>query len=214
MKRTWIVACVLLGGCDQEIGFPGVTSVGNPGSSSQRVASGDDVIITAATVYTEALVIDRCNETVRIEVGAEVDLLAGDRVEVPGGQWCGMAVEWSAPLWVEGRKEEGTNSTFTLDLDATGPTVQAAAPFLIDGDALILRLGHPDWVSEEDLGLEDGQHTTIQGGDPLHDLLLTRIEDGSALFVDADGDGQLDDGGPPVAAGPLAGDGDDDSGER
>jgi len=75
---------------------------------------------------------------------------------------------------------------------------QVGQPFTVDGSALLYELGEPGWLTLPEL---DGD-LLITEADALHDVLVARLLDSSALFLDADGDGILSE--TERALGPLA----------
>ena len=180
------LTALLLGACTSDSGWQGATGVGNPGSSKQQLAR-TDLDITRATVHTDALVIDRCDEpAVTVEVGAEVDLRDDVPLQVPGGLWCGLRVQWFGPLRID---ESGA---LAVELDLAAADLVAPLPVLVDADALVFELAWPGWLDASDLDL------TAE--------LVDRVELGSALYADTDADGALSDAERivgPVFAGPL-----------
>lgn len=201
---TRLAALVLVAGCNSDQGWPGVTGVGNPGSASQRMANAGDMTIEHASVYTRSAEVADCtDETLQVDIESDVDLLNGPAVVVPGGQWCGLTMNWEPPLRVEGRDDEGR--TFLLELETEDPFVAITPRFLMNQHALILEIGFHEWVEREDLDLHRLDHVEVDETHPLHDVLARKLADGSGLFVDANGNGDIDgvERAQPLGTGPL-----------
>jgi hypothetical protein len=196
---------IALFGCHNDFGIgQGASGVGNPGSAKQELARGGLVTYTSGTVFTDALEITHCSDGIEnVAVDTLVDLLDDVPVEVPGGSWCMLDVQWTAPLIVEGANEDGESDkgTFHFELDVTGALLVLQPRFKVDEEDLIVEVGYPGWFQGR-LELEDRTHTDVLPGDRLHDELVEQIELGSALYVDTDGDGTISDA--ERAAGPLA----------
>lgn len=193
-------------GCTSDVGWQGGTGVGNPGSTKLTLARGHDLTITGAEAHVDRLEATRCDgDPGRIAVDGTVDLVAGaGPYAVPGGRWCALTLHLGGPLRLDAARDPADPSSGVLraELDVERVAVELDAVW-IDGPDLILELGHHEWLDPEDVGgLPDGAVVEIGPGDPEHDALAGRVADGSALFVDQDGDGALDgDERAPLGAG-------------
>ena len=65
----------------------------------------------------------------------------------------------------------------------------------------VFRLGDDDWLSAEFLEFTTDQDINVSSGSELHDEIVERLQDRSALYPD-DGDGNLD--ASELSAGPVA----------
>ena len=129
-----------------------------------------------------------------VSVDEELDLL-DDAVqfELPAGTWCVVEVLFDGPLVVEGSGVQ-TGEDFALEIEPDDLFIEASSQqgFDIAGTDLLLELATVDWITEDSLGLDDGE-VLIVPGDPAHEDLVVAVNEGSALFDDADGDGALGD---------------------
>jgi hypothetical protein len=194
---------LLLVACISDQGWQGGTGVGNPGTAKLAMARADGLELTSASARLDALDVERCRGGVESSaVAATVDLLDDGGHRVAGGRWCALVARFTPPLVVEGTDGEDAPATFALELDVAEVRVEVSRRLVVDRDALVLELGPPGWLDEEVLGLGDGEHVDVGPGDPAHDALVAALEQGSALFVDADRDGELS--ATERAAGPVA----------
>lgn len=203
----WFALCALMAplvACNVDQEFPG-TGVGNPGEARVSLGSGDAVVFTRAVLPIDEVVYTSCDDgDVTEPEDRTVDLLAKDTLVVPTGTWCAVDVYTSGLVQVEGDGVYG--GTFTLTLDVATVALDAGDGLVVDGDALVLELAHPLWVSALGLVLVPTTQVDVGPGDFRHDALAERLADGSGLFLDPDADGALSaeerDAGP-VAAGDV-----------
>jgi hypothetical protein len=191
--RPWlIVAAWWLIGCDPEVQFPGGTTT----RMQTRKVGGTTVLVGTGSLAS--FDVDRCAPTRdgSIAVGEVVDLLGSGPFGIPGGDWCVVEVVFDAPLHYEGIAGDGSDpgkGTFTLDLDVPRVSIPVVRDVYVEGWAFVVELGHREWAEAEKLGgLEDGTHIDVDPASPLHDDLADAIAYGSAVYVDADEDGELD----------------------
>ncbi|HHO54374.1 MAG TPA: hypothetical protein ENK18_26755 [Deltaproteobacteria bacterium] len=218
MNRIWgLIPLIfaLCGGCRSEHLFPGATGVGNPGKGTQQLARGGGLTLTDARVEVTSWLIDGCaGHSERLEIEQQIDLLEPASVDVPGGSWCGLSLILQPPLIIEGIAGGGEpgKGTFRLELQSEGAQLVLTPPFLLDEHTLIFELGYPGWISETSLKLEDGVEIMIDEGHPRHDELIERLGEGSALYLDGDGDGRIDhsERDQALASGPLHRDDEDE----
>ncbi|MEQ1501860.1 MAG: hypothetical protein ABMB14_06500 [Myxococcota bacterium] len=207
MRRMWLGWIVVFVGCNPETGWPGGTGVGNPGTTKLQTNGAGPTTLDRGVGTLSTLTASRCTLADAVaEIDAEVDLLGTAPYELGGGSWCTLTATFTGPLRFEGSTSSAdpTRGTFELLLEVPAITIDLDAGFTIDRDATVLELGHPGWIPPDLLGgLEDRTHTVVDAGSPAHDPLVSLLVDGSAVFVDADGDGALAaDERHPVGAGP------------
>ena len=201
-----LAACV---GGDPDEG----TSVGNPGRFAMTVASGTGVTFSGGSVPVDEMMLSACGDDGEdeslvaddtIELGAEIDL--------PAGAWCSLEMTLSEPLELDFAIDSVAGREYLLELDADALEVvpSGGAGFAVGEDqAFLLELGAPAWLDAEDLELDD-EDNLVEDPDLLVDL-ATAVTDQSALFDDADADGDVD---PEERdAGAVATSGDDDGGD-
>ncbi len=154
------------------------TVVGNPGDAYARLAPADgDVTVTSAMLEVEELVLVACDGDQReVELGEDevVDLLgAGFLGQLPGGSWCELRLDEVEELSLAGTSSGGD---WQLDADIEGLALQALdVDFVIDGGSFVLELAEPGWLADSP--------ATFQ----------STVTDRSALFLDLDEDGEVDD---------------------
>ncbi|MEZ4237549.1 MAG: hypothetical protein R3F59_15665 [Myxococcota bacterium] len=220
MEGALVVVAALLAGCDTEIGWPGGTGVGNPGSTSVQSRLAGDVYIEEGFADLDQLEVVRCppEDAQVTDIGREIDLLGDGPFAVAGGEWCTVALAFSSPLVYRGLSEPSSDpnkGSFELILDVGRIEMPAASGVVVDGGAYVIELGRAHWLEKDRLGgLEDGTHVTVDETHPLYADLVDAIAFGSAVFRDADANGILDatERLTPLAAGPdwTSGGGDDD----
>lgn len=209
-----LLALSLVVGCNPETQFPGGTGVGNPGTTRLQTRQCEEPTILSGTGTLVDLIVDRCGVEPDItEVVEETaDLLGSGPFAVPGGQWCAVDAVFDGPLVYAGIDEPGdADGTVELVLDVGVVTIPMVEPFLVDGDLLVLELGHDDWLDHDVIGELSG-HTVIDRDHPAYPTVVRSLRQGSAVFVDDDRNGVLDDAerSAPIGAGPLWFDSEDD----
>jgi hypothetical protein len=182
-----ILAVVLLAGCSEYALRPG-TSVGNPARLAASVAPSRDVTIEAAWLeVTSADVVGCGGERSPFGLLGEIDLLDSPTVDLPTGEWCGVALEF-ARLAVTGSTWGGT---FVFELQAGDLVVSAEDGFAAAADeAFVLEVGEPGWIDVRRLGVVGGD-VTIDDSAQLA-VLADAVARRSALWRDTDGDAVVD----------------------
>ncbi|MCB9689705.1 MAG: hypothetical protein H6738_03510 [Alphaproteobacteria bacterium] len=140
---------------------------------------------------------DHCEEVgSRTMVRALVSIETTAPYFVDGGWWCGL--------------DAAFQDTFVLSALVDGVQVDAEVEVAdlhipidpemwVDGLPLILQIGPTGWLSDT---ISPTEATTIGPGDPEHAVLVELFEQQSALWIDADADGVLDE--DELQSGPLA----------
>lgn len=185
----------VLAACQTEgPGWKGGTGVGNPGSTQLVTARATDASLDAGAGYVTSLALTACDdgEVETVEVDAPVDLLGSGALAVPGGTWCEVSVAFDQGVTYSGATTDG--GTFSLALELATIDLPLLSPLVVDETALLTELGFTGWLSAEELGAPGaGDHVDVGPSDPLHDTLVRRLGAASAMFLDDDEDGELDD---------------------
>jgi hypothetical protein len=168
------------------------TIIGNPGEMRVSIAPGLDTTTSRATMAVDSVTWTDCggfSELVRVD--GTVDLLDPVIVHVPAGEWCSVQLTAATNLDVQGAGDAG--GTYALDLELPDVALGTPTGLLVQGNAYVFELGTPGWLDADVLGVSDGTDVVVAPGDTLHDDLLTVAQLDSALFDDADADGQVGD---------------------
>lgn len=184
------------------------TIVGNPGDAELRLAQGEEVEYGEGWALVDVVEQWPCNiegddtEPFITTIDAEVDLLEGATLPVEPGPWCEYVVVFGDVVGIDGT---GTNGgVFSIDLAVEELVLSRDGGFVVDGDAYVLEVGAPGWISSSLLELEEGAYRVVEPERELfHDALAWRVHEETALYQDADRDGQLSD--DERAVGPVAG---------
>jgi hypothetical protein len=193
-----IVVFASVAGCSPEWG--GGTGVGNPGTTQMVTARAHEATLEKGEGVLAGLDWTSCRGGVEIvEVGEEVDLLDSGSFTAPGGRWCALTARFEGPLKYEGTTAD--DARFTLELDVEAVEVTLADPLEVDETALVLELGFYGWVSKEVLGDPVSDPIEVVPGSLVHDNLAEDLAEGSALFLDQDGDGEVGAGEPTLGEG-------------
>lgn len=192
------------------------TIIGNPGEMRVSIAPGMDTTTNRASMAVDSVTWTDCggfSELVRVD--GTVDLLDPVIVHVPAGEWCSVQLTAATNVDVQGTGDAG--GTYALDLELPDVALSTPTGLLVQGNAYVFELGAPGWLDADVLGVTDGADVVVAPGDALHDDLLAVAQRNSALFDDADADGQVGD--TERASGAVAShddgedDEDDDTGE-
>lgn len=174
------------------------TAVGNPGTGSLDVVVTDvpdGITLDEADAAVEAVTLDDCEGgQTPIDVGATLDALPGnaDPIELPGGAWCGLILDFQAdtdPLLLLGETDGGT--TFSVALDPG--SLSLTDNFNIDEDELLLALSLAGTLDAADLE-EQGEDVQIAADDETARGWADTLADHTRLWVDVDGDLDVDAG--------------------
>lgn len=180
-----MIELLALMGCDNvEQG----TVVGNPGDTMTVVAEGKGVSYEDTTGFAVAWQMTDCDGVVTEEPMNDAIDLAGEVLEMPGGTWCSVGLEL-IELELEGIG--GDEATFTIELEGGLVELESAAGLIVDGGDYYFELGYEDWIDAEALGLRPGQDVDVGADHEAYEELQDALLQGSAIFVDADGDRAL-----------------------
>lgn len=162
------------------------TSIGNPNKTLMRIAPpGAGIDLDLAELELQSLDVDGF----AVDLPRTDDLLAGVSLDLPAGSIQSLRVEFAGPLRILG-SEQG--ATLDLELDLIELELEfTRLPIELD-QPHVFELGMPDWLDAEQVGWVRGEAHTVRPGAPEHDILVEVLRQGSALLLDADGDGQPD----------------------
>jgi len=211
MIRLYLLCFIMALGCRSSEPAPG-TSVGNPGKLSPSVGQGEGVEIGWAWGVVDAIVMRACDgTTTEISVDAEIEFDGSEEIEIPGGSYCSAQLVMAEALELDALWRPTTDSLLVhlhLPLEDT-VELSASSTFTVDDDALILEVGGPGWLHEDDLDVDfDGQEFDEETDDSLAAAAAAVAT--SALWRD-DGDGLIDD--EEREDGPIASPGGEDEPE-
>lgn len=191
-----MILIALLIGCEPVPEHEGI-AVGNPPGAMRTVlAPGDELTLDDAEVYVHGLLLEGCDlgaEVVRVEDW--VDLQGITEIGVPQGSWCAVTLGLGEPVSLSGTGENG--GTFAFEANVGRVTVLGRIDVEEDSRPrdLVLELAQPGWISQDILGLQPATHLDL-GDNCLDDALCLRmwhaLADGSAVYDDDDGEGDVD----------------------
>ncbi len=186
--RPAIFLFPLLLACQADTTYEGI-AVGNPGRMRVSTSRATDVAMTSARAESATVTFIDCTGTEQVLASAVgLDLLGGSQLLAPAGDWCEVFVSFDQPIAFAGSRDD---ATFALDLDLPELAVAGNA-FAATDRSLVLQVGSGDWLGDELLELEPGEHTEIDDTDDRHDALAEIAEFASVLAEDTDDDGDLD----------------------
>jgi len=198
MNRSLLaLALVPVVGCVSPSEQQDGTAVGNPGVVALALGTPADLEVDATEAVVGLATVTPCGEgePVEIDLGDELlDLDEGVEADLPGGTWCSVVLE-EVELTIDGRLEaDPDDGEYSLLLEVGTVTLNAPSfsGFTVDEDEeFVLELAGLDWLSAADLSLTGGATVDVEPEDALHDGLATTVADGTALYDDADGDGEV-----------------------
>ncbi|MCB9669973.1 MAG: hypothetical protein H6736_21280 [Alphaproteobacteria bacterium] len=164
------------------------TSIGNPNRTLLRVAPGGDVELTSAELDLIRVVLDGPEGQQILEGPFATDVLEGVELDLPTGEWTSLTLTAGAPFALLG--DAGGSVDLTLDVPEVG--VQVDRGPLLDGQPHVFELASPGWLDASVVGWDLGVDQVVTPDGPLHARLAEAITAGSALWPDADGDGEPD----------------------
>lgn len=193
--RSVLLALLLLG-C-QPAGEPNEgIAVGNPGLTSVSLAVTDSVALSSVrgSLSRVRFAGTECGGAdVSRALALELDLAEGPAdFDFPEGTWCGLILDLSGPLLLEGTWSDGLGSgSLSLSLAVGSVSLGAVDEALdVDGDSeLAFELASPGWLDIALDGLQDGEALVVDADSALHAGLVALLSEDSQLFDDVDGDG-------------------------
>lgn len=193
-----VLAPLVVTGCVSPDSQQDGTAVGNPGVVAFALGQPTDLTVeegeaffTSGTVSPcgsgDAVALEELDESVSIEDGE----IAFD---LPAGTWCTMSLaglEVGASGLLEADPDDGA---WSMGLDVGELTLNAPSfsGFRVNEEQVfVLELGAPGWFDATRLEAVAGEEVFVEPGDDAHDGLAADIAAASALFDDADGDGDV-----------------------
>ena len=211
MRFTTLLLAVLFG-CSQEERRDEGTVVGNPGDAALRMGAVDNGEVITARTFVSGMAVEACSGNVsEFELDEEVDFLEDVHIELPNGEWCGVALFMEESLYIETISVE-EDILLVLDLDVGVLEFDSDDGFRVEGDSSIMEWGFPGWLSMEKealferLGFEEDLEEREEGeeredilvfevtpdDEDAHDEMVDVFAYSSGLYGD-DGDGRLSD---------------------
>lgn len=168
------------------------TLVGNPSLVAMKTAANDHVTLDEGSLAISAIVLFHADGAFeQVDLVPPVDVLAGGVLEVPAGEWRAVTVEVEGPMWLSGTSTDGQPARATFDVPEVN--LQAADGAIRFGeDSWVVELAFEGWLDPLFTQRGDGEALDVHEEDLLADRLSAAVRDASALFVDADGDGEVD----------------------
>jgi hypothetical protein len=190
-RRAFLTLCLCLVGCSVEP--PNGTSIGNPSMTALSIALSDDVELTEAELSLADLeMVDSDRNFEVFHIDSTIDLLAGEPIELPAGDWLVMNLFPSEPLTLAGSTRSGEPASFVLDVPEISlrPDLDSLSS---DGDHFVLELAFPGWLNADYAGYDPDLEIVVDPASLHHDRLVAAIRDRSALYGDQNRNGQVDD---------------------
>lgn len=201
MHTRLLLPCLALAACGPDPWSVPVPP--NPGTMRLQLASDDGAAVTTATAVLDEIRMDHCEGAgSRTMVRALVSVETTAPYLVDGGWWCGVDIAFTDAFLVSATVD---GLPVDLELEVGDLAMPIDPKMWVDGLPMILQLGPDGWLSG---AVSPTEATTIGPGDPEHDVLVELLEQQSAVWIDADADGVLDDEeieGGPLGTGPERG---------
>jgi hypothetical protein len=186
MFKRWLWLSLLVMACTDKSG-----NVGGPQPASLQLSVAPGVSSYFSIADLEELHVelqDCAGGRAETDAPEEVDLLV-DELMLPGGEWCGLRMEFSGPLSMQG--ETDNFAIFELRMDLSELELQASTPLSLDGQLLILEIGEPGWVNPPTLGIEASSTFLVDSTHPQHGVLRRQVQANSAVYEDLSADGEV-----------------------
>ncbi|MGB0638515.1 MAG: hypothetical protein ACPGTU_04225 [Myxococcota bacterium] len=181
-RLVWIV--VIATACSGSDETSQGTVVGNPGDTSMQLARSAGAEVVDAYTVIDALEWVDCNgDDFAVDVQSEINLLDGDPIESPHGEWCALTIQLGDALLIEAEVVQGDDDEMLwvqLDLEVESIRLDARDGFVIDGDSTVVELGEADWLELNERDLDEGDERIDECDDVEERLeeLLEACEDG------------------------------------
>ena len=173
---------------------PGGTAVGNPGEATMRLGENEDVTWNnAVATLGELTTIDCEGSEEVVTLNDEYSFLGDDTIALPAGEYCGFELTFDGVMQVEGETTPDTTFVMSMDIPGDAIAVYSAVGVNIDETLAVLELSSPNLLTVDELELVDGEETVIEAGDATALFYAETIASRSALWLDADADGELSD---------------------
>lgn len=165
------------------VALAGGSAIGHPVTT--QFASGADLVFTESAVPVSTVVFDHCdNTTETVSVDETLDPVAGASIVFPPGWICGLRINLSDRVLLEGTGP--SSSTFALSLGVVRIDIVLDDPVFVPSDGssggTLVELGSADWVTATILGLDPNEHVSVGANHPLHDTLRNELRAESTGF--------------------------------
>jgi hypothetical protein len=193
MKAAIYIFLVLQVGCRSDTVSDKGISVGNPAETALRLAPGEGLTYSDARLALSEITWNGCvgtaDLTVGLPAGDQIDLIDADPIPVPEGEWCGLSLTPDGPLSIA-VMDAGVATEITLILHALN--FSTVGDEILSAQHTVIELGGAGWLSPVDLGMTDGEAVDIDITHENHDVLVERIDRLSAIYIDTNENGVLD----------------------
>ena len=196
--------CWVAIGCSQNAVQDDGTVVGNPGDGALRLAEVSDGEVIAARTRISAVEMEHCSGRMEVvDTDANFDLMEGNALELPHGQWCGLQVVMEEPLYLEAVSDDGT-ILLEMTLAVESVALFSEDGFEVEQNNFNIELGYPGWISmdpeilvdELELDIEEWEDRLFVDVDTddgdIHDDFSALFADASGMYADPNSDGMID----------------------
>ena len=172
---------LMLLACDLEF-QPGGILVGNPGEVSLDTAPHEGLQWRSGSLpLNEVLLSDCRNTSATIALGGTLDLLGGDSVELPPGDWCSLTVRTDGPLIWEADTEEGWSLQLQIEVESL--SVSSSWGFITDEASLLLVVGAADTLDLAALAPGEGEDQVfVDSSHPSYDDVRRALTGALTLY--------------------------------
>ena len=127
------------------------TVVGNPGDAALRLARTSGISGLEAYVVVSGLEMTGCSAGMveSREAREEIDLVRGGLLSLPAGDWCGVRLQFGAPVEIFGSAEDDDEVGLEAFLDIGEVLLDSSSAFAVDGASFVLELGEPGWLDRD-----------------------------------------------------------------
>lgn len=183
-----VSAILLTFACQLNEGASG-TAVGNPIGMEATIAPAEGAVLSRALAPTDQLLLQGCDGTSdSLAVGASLELLQGEALRLPGGDWCSLRLVFTGPLDIGGIV--GEDSLFVASL-VVGSVDFVSEAGMGEGASYLMELGKPGWIDGGTLDLVAGASTEIPNDSADYLAMVSAIQQDSAIYRDGDDNGAL-----------------------
>jgi len=181
---------LMLLACDPEYS-PGGILVGNPGEVTLDTAPSDGLRWRSGRLPLDAVVLADCygGAPVAAASGYSLDLLGGESLPLPAGDWCELTVLPSGPVIWEADVDDGWSLRLEVELERLSAT--SRWPFATDSASLLLIVGMADALDLDALAPEVGEsEVVVDGAHPSYGDVLFALTDEVTLYDVTDVEGE------------------------
>jgi len=193
MKRALLLLlAAALVGCPSQDPDEGIY-VGNPGVTTLSIGAISGATTVDAWFAAETVEFRSCDGEHTDEIDLAEGALDGDEFEIPSGPWC-QVVATGAMVGIDAEVDANEEEFITLwlELDTVELTGSTTNGFSVAADeSYVLEVAPPEWLDVDDLEFDLDGVADVAPGDEQHDDFAAEVLDGTALWADPDGDGEV-----------------------